>query len=120
MPCLSRCRHLNCPERYDAKVYAQVKYFYAGMGAKKCGARQQERFSCARQGDANDTETRGWTISSVKNDWYLSAFKQRDMAVHKPSERMQASFQQLGDVMLADWLKKAGLVGHAVIETYRK
>lgn len=114
---------------YDAKVYEQVKYFYdtqawvprnAVVVNRKAFEALDKATQTALLYAANDAETRGWTISSVKNDWYLSALKQRGMEVHKPSEKMQASFQQLGDVMLADWLKKAGPVGHTVIETYRK
>jgi hypothetical protein len=42
------------------------------------------------------------------------------MNVLKPSEKMQNDLRQIGNVMLADWLKKAGAEGQAVIDAYRK
>lgn len=114
---------------YDAKVYEQVKYFYdtqawvprnAVIVNKKAFDALDKATQAAVIFAANDAEIRGWTISSVKNDWYLSALKQKGMSVHKPNDKMQASFQQLGDVMLAEWLKKASNVGSTVVDAYRK
>jgi TRAP-type C4-dicarboxylate transport system substrate-binding protein len=114
---------------YDAKVYEQVKYFYdtqawlprnAVIVNKKAFDALDKATQDAVLKAAVDAETRGWTVSSVKNDWYLDALKQKGMNVLKPSEKMQNDLRQIGNVMLADWLKKAGAEGQAVIDAYRK
>lgn len=114
---------------YDAKVYEQVKNFYdtqawlprnAVIVNKKSFETLDKATQDAVLKAASDAETRGWTVSSVKNDWYLTALKQKGMAVHKPSDKMQADLKQIGNVMLADWIKKAGPEGQAVIDAYRK
>lgn len=114
---------------YDAKVYEQVKNFYDTRATlpKNAVIVNKRAFNALDKATqdavlkaASDAETRGWTVSSVKNDWYLTALKEKGMAVSKPSNKMEADLKQIGDVMLADWLKKTGAEGQAVIDAYRK
>ena len=114
---------------YDSKVYEQIKNFYdtqawlpknALIVNKKAFEALDKATQDAVLKAATDAETRGWTISSVKNDWYVTALKEKGMKVHKPSEKMSADFKQIGGVMLGDWLKKAGPEGQAIIDAYRK
>ena len=42
------------------------------------------------------------------------------MKVLKPSPVLEASFKKLGEQLTADWLKKAGAEGQAVIDAYKK
>ncbi|HJV86096.1 MAG TPA: TRAP transporter substrate-binding protein [Noviherbaspirillum sp.] len=114
---------------YDSKVYEQLKNFYdtqawlpknAIIVNKKAFDALDKPTQAAVLKAATDAETRGWTMSSTKNDWYLTELKNKGMTIHKPSEKMQADFRQIGNTMLADWLKKAGPEGQAVIDAYRK
>ena len=42
------------------------------------------------------------------------------MKVQPPSPALTAGFKKVGDQLTADWLKKAGADGQAVIDAYKK
>jgi hypothetical protein len=42
------------------------------------------------------------------------------MAIEKPSAKLAADLKKIGDQMTADWLKKSGADGEAVVSAYRK
>lgn len=42
------------------------------------------------------------------------------MNVEPPSPALKAGFQKIGEQLTADWLKKAGADGQAVVDAYRK
>jgi len=42
------------------------------------------------------------------------------MNVVAPSATLKADMRKIGDAMLADWLKKTGGEGKAVVDAYRK
>ena len=69
---------------------------------------------------AEAAESRGWKISEEKNQWYLNALKEKGMTIHKPSAKLQADLKQVGQSMQADWVKKAGADGQAIVDTYNK
>jgi len=69
---------------------------------------------------AATAEQRGWKLSQDKNAWYLDQLKARGMNIIEPSAALNADFRKMGDTMLADWLKKAGADGKAIVDAYRK
>jgi len=69
---------------------------------------------------AADAETRGWKMSNDKNAWYAEQMTKNGMKIIKPSPKLAADMRQVGAIMLADWLKKAGPDGKAVVDAYRK
>ena len=69
---------------------------------------------------AAEAETRGWKISQEKNDWYKKALAEKGMKIMKPSPKLMADMRQVGTIMLADWEKKAGADGQALVGAYRK
>lgn len=114
---------------YDSKVYEQVKNFYdtqawlpknAIIVNKKAFDALDQPTRDALLKAAETAEARGWKISAEKNEWYLNALKEKGMTIHKPSAKLQADMKQVGQVMQADWLKKAGPEGQAVMDAYRK
>jgi TRAP-type transport system periplasmic protein len=114
---------------YDSKVYEQVKNFYdtqawlpknAIIVNKKAFDALDQPSRDALQKAAEAAEARGWKVSAEKNEWYLNALKEKGMTIHKPSAKLQADLKQVGQAMQADWLKKAGPEGQAVIDAYRK
>ena len=42
------------------------------------------------------------------------------MKVLKPSPALKAGFKKIGEQLTADWLKKAGAEGQAVVDAYKK
>lgn len=69
---------------------------------------------------AATAETRGWKAWEDKSGWYLDQLKARGMKVQPPSERLASDMRKIGEQLTADWIKKAGAPGQAVIDAYRK
>ena len=69
---------------------------------------------------AADAETRGWKISEEKTTWYLNELKAKGMKVQAPSPELKSGFKKIGDQLAADWMKRAGTDGEAVVAAYRK
>jgi TRAP-type C4-dicarboxylate transport system substrate-binding protein len=67
-----------------------------------------------------EAETRGWRISEEKNSWYLDQLRKNGMTVYPPGAPLKADMKKIGDSMTADWLKKTGTEGQAVIDAFRK
>ena len=114
---------------YDSKVYEQVKNFYdtqawlpknAVIVNKKAFDALDKLSQDALMKAAETAETRGWKLSEEKNQWYLNALKEKGMNILKPSDKLQADLKQVGQTMQADWVKKAGAEGQAIIDAYNK
>ena len=69
---------------------------------------------------AAEAETRGWKVSEEKNDWYKKALAEKGMKIMQPSAKLTADMRQLGSIMLADWQKKAGPDGEAIVAAFAK
>jgi TRAP-type C4-dicarboxylate transport system substrate-binding protein len=69
---------------------------------------------------AATAEARGWKAWEEKSTWYLDQLKAKGMKVLPPSEQLAAGFRKMGEQLTADWTKKAGASGQAVIDAYRK
>jgi TRAP-type C4-dicarboxylate transport system substrate-binding protein len=65
-------------------------------------------------------ETRGWKMWQEKSDWYLDQLKSHGMKVLPPSPELKAGLKKVGDQLTADWAKKAGADGEAVLAAYKK
>jgi TRAP-type C4-dicarboxylate transport system substrate-binding protein len=114
---------------FDTKSYESIKNFYDTQAwlpknAVIANAQAFDALDKATQDAvlkaAADAETRGWKASEEKNSWYLDQLKQKGMAIVKPAPQLTADLKKVGDVMLQDWLKKAGPEGQAVMDAFRK
>jgi TRAP-type C4-dicarboxylate transport system substrate-binding protein len=65
-------------------------------------------------------ETRGWKLSEEKTSWYVDQLKQKGMKVQPPGDALKSGLHKIGEQLTADWLKKAGADGQAVIDAYKK
>ena len=65
-------------------------------------------------------ETRGWKMWEEKSGWYLDQLKAHGMKVLPPSPALKVGLKKVGDQLTADWLKKAGPDGQAVLAAYKK
>lgn len=65
-------------------------------------------------------EERGWKLAEEKANWYLDQLKANKMQVLPPSPALKAGLEKIGEQLTADWSKKAGADGEAVIAAYRK
>lgn len=69
---------------------------------------------------AATAEARGWKAWEDKTSWYLDQLKAKGMKVQPPSTKLKDDMKKIGDTLTADWLKKAGADGEAVIAAYKK
>jgi len=114
---------------YDSKTYESLKYWYdtqawlpknaiivnvAAFNALDAPTQQAVLKAAA------DAEARGWKLSQEKNDWYKNALAEKGMKIMAPPPKLMGDMKQVGGIMLADWEKKAGADGAAVLGAYRK
>jgi TRAP-type C4-dicarboxylate transport system substrate-binding protein len=113
---------------FDSKTYEHIKNFYDTQAwlPKNAIIVNRKAFEAldkpAQQAvlkAAAAAETRGWKVSEEKNGWYLDQLRQKGMNIVKPSEQLTADLRKVGNVMLAEWLRKAGPEGRKVIDAYR-
>ncbi len=114
---------------YDSKTYEIIKYWYdtqawlpknAVIVNKKAFDALDASTQAAVIKAAADAEARGWKISEEKNDWYKKALTEKGMKIMTPSPKLIADLKQVGAIMLADWQKKAGPDGEAMIAAFNK
>ena len=65
-------------------------------------------------------EERGWKLAEEKALWYLEQLKANKMQVLPPPPALKSGLAKIGEQLTADWSKKAGAEGEAVIAAYRK
>jgi TRAP-type C4-dicarboxylate transport system substrate-binding protein len=114
---------------YDSKIFEHVKYFYdtqawlpknaviankKALDALDAGTRQAVLKAAAA------AEPRGWKVSEEKTKWYLEQLVAKGMTIAKPSAQLSADLRKIGEQMTAEWLKKSGADGQAVVDAYRK
>ena len=114
---------------YDSKTYESIKYFYdtqawlpknAIIVNKKAFDALDAATQAALTKAAADAETRGWKLSEEKNEWYKKALTDKGMKIVPPPAKLVSDMKQVGAIMQADWLKKVGPDGEAVIGGFNK
>lgn len=113
---------------YDTKTYESIKNWYdtqawlpknAVIINKKAFDALDKPTQTALLKVAKEAEIRGWKISEEKNNWYKDQLKAKGMNIAVPSEQLVADLRKAGNVMLAEWQRKAGDEGRAIIADYR-
>ena len=113
---------------YDSKTYETLKKFYdtqawlpknAIIVNRKAFDALDKTTQAALLKAAADAEARGWKVSEEKNGWYLDQLRAKGMTIVVPSPELTADLRKVGNYMLAEWQKKAGPDGRAVIDQYR-
>jgi TRAP-type transport system periplasmic protein len=114
---------------YDSKTYEHIKNFYDTQAwlpknAVIVNLKSFNALDAATQAAltkaAAEAETRGWKISIAKNEEYKKLLTEKGMKIIKPSAKLTADMQQIGSIMLTDWLKAAGDEGKAIVAEYNK
>jgi TRAP-type C4-dicarboxylate transport system substrate-binding protein len=114
---------------YDSKAWESVDHFYDTQAwiPKNITFVNKAAFD-ALDKPAQDAllkasamaEERGWKMWQEKSDWYLDQLKSHNMKVQPPSAELKAGLKKIGDQLTADWVKKAGADGEAVLAAYKK
>ena len=114
---------------YDSKVWESLKYFYDVQAwiPKDITFVNKAAFDALDKPTqdailkaAATAETRGWKAWEEKAGWYIDQLKAKGMIVQPPSPELKAGFQKVGEQLTADWLKKAGADGQAIVDAYKK
>lgn len=114
---------------YDSKVWESLTHFYDTQAwlPKNMVFVNKAAFEAldkptqeAVLKTAKAAEDRGWKLSQEKTKWYTDQLAAKGMKVLPPSPELKAGFQKIGEQLTADWLKKAGPEGQAIVEAYKK
>jgi len=113
----------------DSKTYEHLKFWYdtqawlpknAVIVNKAAYNALDAATKAAVQKAAADAEVRGWAASKKVNTASLDTLKANGMSIVAPSAQLKADMKKVGDVMLKEWLEKAGPEGKAMVDAYLK
>ena len=114
---------------YDAKVWESLSHFYDTQAwiPKNITFVNKAAFDAldkpaqeAVLKAARTAEERGWKTAQEKTKWYVDQMTAKGMKVQPPSAELKTGLQKVGEQLTADWLKKAGADGQAIIDAYKK
>jgi TRAP-type C4-dicarboxylate transport system substrate-binding protein len=114
---------------YDSKAWEAMAYFYDARAwipknvtfvNKAAFEALDKPAQAALVKAAAAAETRGWTMSQERNRWYTEQLAKNGMKVLEPGAALTTGLKQVGEQLTAEWLRKSGDDGWAVIETYKK
>jgi TRAP-type C4-dicarboxylate transport system substrate-binding protein len=114
---------------YDAKIWETIDHYYDLQAwipknivfVNKAAFDALDKPSqAAVLAAAKWAEDHSWTIWQDKSKWYLDQLRAKGMKVLPPNDAVRASFKKIGEQLTADWLKRAGADGQAVIDAYKK
>lgn len=66
-----------------------------------------------------DAEKRGWEMARQNQTTTMKTLADNGMTIVQPDAAMTTALAKVGDTMLAEWQKKAGADGDAMIKAYR-
>jgi TRAP-type C4-dicarboxylate transport system substrate-binding protein len=114
---------------YDSKAWESMSYFYDAQAwiPKNITfvntAAFEQLDNPTREAvlkAAATAETRGWQLSQEKTRWYSEQLTRNGMRVAPPSDALAAGLKQVGEQLTAEWLRKTGDEGWAVVEAYKR
>jgi len=114
---------------YDSKVWETLTHFYdtrawiprnVTMVNKAAFDALDKPTQESVQRLAKVAEDRGWKVWETKTEWYHDEIAKKGMKVQKPSPALESGFKKIGEQLTADWLKRAGAEGQAVVDAYKK
>jgi TRAP-type C4-dicarboxylate transport system substrate-binding protein len=114
---------------YDAKVWESLSHFYDTQAwiPKNMTFVNKAAFDALDKPTqeailkaANTAEERGWKSAQEKTKWYLDQLSSKGMKVQPPGPELKAGLLKVGEQLTADWLKKAGADGQAIVDAYKK
>jgi TRAP-type C4-dicarboxylate transport system substrate-binding protein len=114
---------------YDAKVWESLSHFYDTQAwiPKNMTFVNKAAFDALDKPTqeailkaAKTAEERGWKSAQEKTKWYLEQLAKNGMKVQPPGPELKTGLLKVGEQLTADWLKKAGADGQAIVDAYKK
>ncbi|EHM02877.1 Tat pathway signal sequence domain protein [Acetobacteraceae bacterium AT-5844] len=69
---------------------------------------------------AASAEARGWTLVAAEQEAAPRKLEEQGMVLRRPSAALERELQHMANVMLEEWLARAGEGGRRLLETYRQ
>jgi TRAP-type transport system periplasmic protein len=113
----------------DSKTYEHLKYWYDTQAwlPKNVVLVNKAAFDAldaptraALLKAGADAELRGWALSKKTNTESIDKLKAGGMQILPPSPQLKADMKKVGDVMLKEWLEKAGAEGQQLVDAFTK
>src|SRR5687767_768933 len=114
---------------FDTKTYEHLKYWYdtqawlpknAVLVNKAAFDALDAPSKAALVKAAADAEIRGLAASKRVNTESQEKLKAGGMQILPPSAALKSDMKKVGDVMLKEWLEKAGAEGKQLVDAYNK
>lgn len=112
----------------DNKLFENLKYYYnvqawipknAVTVSKKAFQALDKASQDAVLQAAAQAEERGWKASREVDARSIEALKAGGMVVQAPSEQLKADLAKVGEIVIKEWLEKAGSDGKAVLDAFQ-
>lgn len=114
---------------FDTKTYEHIKYWYdtqawlpknAVIVNKAALDALDAPTKAALMKASAEAEVRGLAASKKANTDSLDKLKANGMNIVAPSAQLKADMKKVGDVMLKEWLEKAGPEGKTLVDAFVK
>lgn len=114
---------------FDTKTYEHIKYWYdtqawlpknAVIVNKAALDALDAPTKAALMKASAEAEVRGLAASKKANTDSLDKLKANGMNIVAPSAQLKADMKKVGDVMLKEWLEKAGPEGKTLVDAFAK
>ncbi len=114
---------------FDTKVWESLTHFYDTQAwipnnitfvNKAAFAALDKPTQDAVLKAAADAEARGRRIADERTNFFLKELAAKGMKIQPPSPAFKDGLAKVGEQLTADWLKKAGADGTAVIDAFKK
>ncbi len=112
----------------DNKLFEHLKYYYnvqawIPKNAVVVGKKAFNALSKAEQDAvlkaAAAAEERGWKESREVDARSIATLKAGGMSVEEPSAQLKADLAKVGDVVIKEWIEKAGPEGKSILDAYK-
>jgi TRAP-type transport system periplasmic protein len=114
---------------YDTKTYEHLKYWYDTQAwlPKNIVLVNKAAFTALDKATQDallkagaDAEARGLAASKKANAETLDKLRAAGMQILPPSPQLKTEMKNIGDVMLKEWLEKAGPEGKQLVDAFQK
>jgi TRAP-type C4-dicarboxylate transport system substrate-binding protein len=114
---------------FDTKTYEHIKYWYDTQAwlPKNAVIMNKRAFDALDKPTqdavlkaAADAEVRGLAASKRANGETLDKLRANGMQILPPSAQLKADMKKVGDVMVKEWLEKAGAEGKQLVDAFMK
>jgi len=114
---------------FDTKTYEHIKYWYDTHAwlPKNAVLANRAAFNALDKATqdavlkaAADAESRGLAASKKANGETLDKLRANGMQILPPSPQLKADLKKVGDVLLKEWLDKAGPEGKQLVDAFLK